>query len=534
MRSTENYTDALIVGAGPSGMVLAALLARQGLTVRIVERHPSRLRFPKAHVVNPVTLDICARAGFAVPAMVAAAVPPHQDRYGRFRTSLVGEELGAIPFERQPDSWVPRPRINLGQPKFEAILEWALQVLPTIDYTTGRWLEMRRDGALISSRVAENAGERSYESRFVIAADGAASTVRQAAGIPATAYSEGRNRISVHIAADLRPWLAGAPAGIYWVLDPAARGTFIAHNIANEWVYVYDSPAVEAQLPGRIHQRVRRAIGADVPFDILGISPWVMACEVADRFREGNVFLVGDAAHRLPPTGGLGMNTGIQDAENLAWKLAAVVGGWATEAILDTYNDERRPVGIANALQSRRNAAAMDDLYHTVGTAITGSRLDGLGEERLAWLLNDQWDHLNSPALQFGYTYAATGRSAAAGRYTPCGDPGHRLPHTWVRHGVDPQPVADLVSLDKFTVLANGAGEDYEKLACGSVAPVDVVDVGGAVPAGWLETVKLTAPKSALVVRPDTHIVGTCPSPASGPWAAVQRQMVAYASGMTA
>jgi 2,4-dichlorophenol 6-monooxygenase len=523
MRTIENYTDALIVGAGPSGMVLAALLSRQGLTVRIVERHPSRLRFPKAHVVNPVTLDICARAGFAVPAMVAAAIPADQDRYGRFRTNLVGEEFGAIPFERQPGNWVPRPRINLGQPKFEAILEWTLQVLPTVDYITGRWLEMRRDGALISSRVAETAGERSYESRFVIAADGAASMVRQAAGIPTTAYSESRERISVHVAADLRPWLAGVPAGIYWVLDPAARGTFIAHNIASEWVYVFDSPGVEAQSPDRIHERVRRAIGADAHFDILGISPWVMACEVADRFREGNVFLVGDAAHRLPPTGGLGMNTGIQDVENLAWKLAAVVGGWATEAILETYNDERRPIGITNALQSQRNAAAMDDLYQTVGAAITSGHLDSLDEEQLAWLLNDQWDHLNSPALQFGYTYATTGQSTAAtGHYTPCGDPGHRLPHTWVRYGVNAQPVADLISLNKFTVLANGAGKDYEKLACSSVTPIEILDVTGAVPADWLQTVNLTAPRSAIVVRPDTHIIGTCPSPASEPWAAVQ------------
>lgn len=510
MRSTTEDTDVLIVGAGPSGMVLAALLSRQGLTVRVVERHPSRLRFPKAHVVHPVTLDICARAGFAVPAMVAAAVAPQLDRYGRFRTRLFGEEVGAIPFERQLPTWVPRPRINLSQPKFESILEWTLQILPRVDTVTGRWLDMDRGGDLLRSRVAVGGEQRTFGSRFVVGADGASSTVRQQVGIPVTAYSEGRNRISVHIAADLRRRLADAPAGIYWVLDPDARGTFVAHDFAHEWVYVYDSPGEHGQDEDYACARVRRALGADVPFEVLAISPWVMACEVADRFREGNMFLVGDAAHRLPPTGGLGMNTGIQDVENLAWKLAAVVHGWAPEWLLDTYNSERRPIGIANATRSRRNAAAMDELYRTIGAAMASGAVDGLDDEVIARLLNDQFDHLNSPVLQLGYTYAKRDAYAPEGGvYTPSGAPGRRLPHTWVSGRGDPVAVVDLVDLTSLTVLCNGMPEAYERLAVDSPAPLRVVDLSGAVPAQWLHIMGLAVSGSAVVVRPDTHIVGT-------------------------
>jgi len=534
VREADDWSDVLIVGAGPSGMVAAVLLAQLGISVRIVERHPSRLRFPKAHVVNPVSLDICARAGFAVRAMIGAAATPERDHFGRFRVRLLGEEIGAIPFEAQPGSWVPRPRINLAQPRFESILEWKLQVLPGVDYLTGRWLEMRQDGDSIASVVAHSDGERICRSRFVIGADGAASAVRHAAGIETRKFGADRDRISVHIAADLGPWLAEAPAGIYWVLDPEVKGTFIAHTIEDEWVYVFDPAGPETRTPEYIADRVRNALGADVPHEILGISPWVMSCEVADRFSEGNVFLVGDAAHRLPPTGGLGMNTGIQDVENLAWKVAAVMRGWADEAILGTYSDERRPIGVTNALQSRENASSMDRLYATVGVAISGGFLGELAPQDVANVLNDQWNHLNSPGLQFGYTYAAHGHTdAEPGSYRPCGEVGHRLPHTWMQEAGKGVAIVDRVSLGSYTVFVNGSSASYEEHARRSSIPMDIVDVRGAVSGDWPRLVGLEREGSAVVVRPDSHIIAKCPQPRRQDWDALVRCLAAYSCGRT-
>src|SRR5262249_41378686 len=160
---------------------------------------------------------------------------------------------------------------------------------------------------------------------------------------------------------NLRPLVQDIPGVLYWVCDPECAGTFVAHDIDREWVFMhtwdpereaaerYDVPACEAL--------VRRALArSDVGLTIRTISSWTMTCPVAERYRGGRVFLIGDSAHRFPPTGGLGLNTGVQDAHNLVWKLAAVEAGWAPATLLETYESERQPVARYNAEQSLQNA----------------------------------------------------------------------------------------------------------------------------------------------------------------------------------
>src|SRR5262249_36632302 len=151
------------------------------------------------------------------------------------------------------------------------------------------------------------------------------------------------------------------PAVLYWTTAPEATGTFVAHDIDSTWVYMHpwdpDRESMQDYSVEKCAEIVRRAMGTDAyPFAIRTIRGWTMTAQVAERYRERRIFLVGDAAHRFPPTGGLGLNTGVQDAHNLAWKIAAVEAGWATDALLDTYDVERRPVAQHNADVSLLNA----------------------------------------------------------------------------------------------------------------------------------------------------------------------------------
>lgn len=207
--------------------------------------------------------------------------------------------------------------------------------------------------------------------------------------------------------------------------------------------------------------------------------------------------------------------------------LAAVLRGWADESVLESYTKERRPVGITNAQQSRRNASSMDTLHATLGAAISGGYLDKLAPQDMATILNDQWDHLNSPSLQFGYTYAAQADAVAEpGRYKPCGAVGHRLPHTWIHEGGKSAAIGDRVGLDCYTLFVNGMSASYEEYARSSSVPITIVDVKGAVCDDWLRLVDLQEEGSAVAVRPDSHIIAKCLRPQPQDWDDVVRRLL--------
>jgi 2,4-dichlorophenol 6-monooxygenase len=528
----------LIVGAGPVGVMTGLLLQRLGVAACIVERRASPQRAPAAHVVNPRTLEICRQAGVDMQAIAAAAKSPADAGATYWVTKLGGEVLGRLPFERQEDDVLavtPTPLRNVSQHRFEPILLDALRAAGAAAPRFGhRWESATADADGVTSSLTELESGRRYEvrSRYLIAADGAGSPVRKSLGIAPIGPERLQSFVMIHFAANLRSLVRTHPGVLYWVCDPDCLGTFVAHDIDREWVFMHSwDPARESAEQydaARCEALVRRALAADhVDLTIRTISPWVMTCQVAERYREGRVFLVGDAAHRFPPTGGLGLNTGVQDAHNLAWKIAAVLAGSAPAALLDTYQLERQPVAQYNAEQSLQNAMRLFEVPQALGFSddldvarrnFAAALGDAQRRREVVAAIDNQAEHFDMLGLQLGYAYergALLPDGSEAPRVAhpvrdpvPSSRPGARLPHGWLTDRPGRRSTLDLVALDRLTLLVGPDGDGWRDAArtIGSTVQCVRVAVDAADPHDWWTSVAGLRPGGALLVRPDQHV----------------------------
>ena len=212
-------------------------------------------------------------------------------------------------------------------------------------------------------------------SRHLIACDGARSKVRSFLGIPSEGEDSYETMMTIHFNADLRSIVKDRVGMLHWIMDPLASGFIIAYDLSGNAVLISNFDAekhpVETWNESLCRRVVSTALGQETIFDIHSYRPWLLSRKVADSYRVGNVFLAGDAAHSFPPTGGLGLNSGLADVHNLAYKIAAVHQGWASDSILDTYQTERRPVAQVNSTQSVKNGKKIFGLLKTLGTAGT-------------------------------------------------------------------------------------------------------------------------------------------------------------------
>lgn len=180
--------------------------------------------------------------------------------------------------------------------------------------------------------------------------------------------------MTIHFNADLRPVVGKRVGMLHWITDPACSGFIIAYDLSGNQVLIsnFDSERLPLEVWTKeiARETVRAAVGRDdVPFDVLSYRPWVLSRKVAKQYQVGNIFLCGDAAHSFPPTGGLGLNSGLADVHNIAYKIAAVLQGWATPTLLETYAKDRRPVAMVNASQSVKNGKQIFSFLKTLGTA---------------------------------------------------------------------------------------------------------------------------------------------------------------------
>lgn len=490
MHSNRTTFDVLVVGAGPSGLTTAASLARAGASVLVVEKHGGTSVFPKATGIRPRTMEVLRSWGLEErvreeeqPVRPAVAV-------SATLADVPQEESLGIPSPEVMRTLSPGTVVFCPQDHLERVL---------LEHTESRGGEVRfgtalvgfdmdEDGVTARLRAHGRAATYAVRARFLVGADGADSAVRRGLGIRVEHLGSEGDHLAVLFRADLASVLAGRRYALHWVTAPGAEGLFVPSGNDGRWVFDRDLHAgpgesVRDWPPQRCAETIRVAAGVpDLDLEVLRVFPWSFGAEVATAQRSGNAFLVGDAAHRTTPRGATGMNTGIADAHNLGWKLGWVLRGWAGEGLLDSYEAERRPVGLHNALRS-----------------LEGRDRDGdeLSEDFGVVYRSD----VVIPDTSAGSSPGDAGRGAR---------PGARAPHAEV--DVQGRRISTLDLFDgRLTLLTGGRTTAWDRAAHELVAtglPIAALGIGRDLPDpdGTLARLFGIGDTGAVLVRPDGHV----------------------------
>ena len=556
----------VIVGAGAAGCTLALLLARHGIPSTVVEQRRTPRLHPAAHVINARTLEIWDQASPTLGSAVDAITPPIDTvNVIRWCTDVRSAPIGEIDLLSQPDrladvrSHSPRLISHIGQHLLMPVLWKTLADEPLVDLRLGWRAALHGD---VLSLRSPNGEIRPVSPHYVIAADGANSTLRDAAGIT----MEGpvlANMGSVFFhAPGLYPDGTDRPL-LSWIYHPRFSGVMIAHADDD---YVLMTPYLHAaqQIASdseRFWGRVLPEVIGATDYRIRSTGTWTMTKQIADRFHHGRLLLIGDAAHRFPHTGGFGLNSGVQDAHNIAWKLAAVLQDGASESLLATYDTERRPVVTRFAEQSTHNHFKLDDVTEPLGitnrslhratelmgrlplnsvpdrliarvadalTAAQMSRTRRLSKQsarsarlrqRMAAVIPGQEEHFVASGLEFGYAYGSWLIDTAEGPcpdgdvafYRPTTHPGARLPHAVIlgEDGTE-RSTHDAVARRGLTMFTGAPTQWAEALALEPITvPIDVVALTATGQQDRDDVIDLfeVGECGAVVVRPDGHVV---------------------------
>jgi 2-polyprenyl-6-methoxyphenol hydroxylase-like FAD-dependent oxidoreductase len=514
-----NDAPVIIVGAGPVGLALAGDLGWRGVPSIVVEQTDGSIYQPRQDLVGIRTMEFCRRWGI-VQDVIDCPYPrdyPQDNIYmagplvggweiGRYEVKPMGED--------KPPQQSPQIRERCPQNMFDPILgKFAKSFECVTMMYRHRFASQAQDeqGVSVVIEDLEKGGTKTLRARYLVACDGASSSVRRdlditMLGNPALTYTT-----NVIFRCDGFEKVHGRKIGYRFIFigTEGTWATIVAINGRDQWRFsiIQSGDGSRALSENEVRAAIRKAVGADFEYEILSTVPWTRRELVADRYRRGNIFVAGDAAHANSPTGGFGMNTGVGDSVDLSWKIAAVLEGWGGPGLLDSYSAERQPVAARNVREASVNLDRMlspnPDPHLLDDTADGAARRQKTGQD-FAEAISHEWRTLG---IHLGYIYEGSPICVADGSPMPSREPsvyeqtsrpGSRAPHVWLKDGTS--------TLDYF-------GRGFVLMRLGADAPDVSAFQQAATAAGVPLTVVnnvepdvVTAYERKLVlVRPDGH-----------------------------
>jgi len=488
-----------VAGGGPAGLAAAAELALRGIECVVLEPRVSvSHRRPRAKTTSIRTMEHLRRWGVADQLRAAAPLPVAWSQRVTFCQTLAGRRVtdfdGAFGLTTERDGRFAESGQQVGQPVFEEVLRGHLRAQPCVSLRLGHEATaLSEDDDGVTLAVCDEAGDH-YRLRaaYLIGCDGASGVVRDQIGARYLGRSDSRPNFNMVFRAPALDTPLGR-AVQYWVVGSPVTGLMGRLDLHGIWWAGF--PGVEAD-HGRTHapELIAGLVGARVEHDVLATDPWTARMLIADRFASRRVFLAGESAHVNPPWGGHGFNTSVGDAVNIAWKLAAVLHGWAGPGLLASYDAERRGVVEQTVASAESNMRSLAGDLPPDAAVIRQAKTPEF--HSLGLVLG--YSYTGSPAVQPGVPPPAP---ADTTRYTPSAQPGARLPHAWLPDG---SSLYDRTGPD-FTLLGRrtAAVRAVARQARLRGIPLTITEPPADYP--WRE--------EFLLVRPDQHIAWRATDP---------------------
>ncbi len=545
-------TDVLVVGAGPAGLTASALLTREGVPSLTVTKFRGTADSPRAHITNQRAVEIFRDLGIEDRVM-QRALP--QELMGKqvFATAFAGREFSRMMTwgtgdDRRTDYQTASPceMCNAPQHILEPILlDCARSIGADIRFNHELIeIEQTPDEVIARVRQRQTGSELEVHALYAVGCDGARSTVAESGNFVLQGQSGLANAVTVWIEADLARYTQYRSGALFVVCAPGSEDMVSVWTCVEpwtEWSTIFARPggapsdlSEESVLP-----RVRAAIGdPDVAIKIKKISEWQVNHVVAEQYRDRRLFLAGDAAHRHPPANGLGSNTSIQDSYNLAWKLALVTKGHASDSLLNSYSEERQPVGRQVVDRANKSIFEMLQFFELVGFTVDQppeqaaeilDKLLGPGSEQQRQelmdgliLMNGQFNahgvelgqrYESCATIDDGYPFPPYTRDPEL-YYHPTTHPGAALPHVWLEHDTDACSTLDLCAYNRFTLITGIGGEAWHEAAATVSSSLGVtikpVSLGlgqrhNDVLGQWTQTREMSD-NGCLLIRPDRFV----------------------------